>query len=70
MTKAQLEDLVKRAAWTFGQAAVASFLTFAPGLLSAPNLSQAKALGLSALVGALGAGLSALKTYILTYHKS
>lgn len=69
MNKVQWEDLIKRAAWTFGQAFLASLLTFAPGLLTAPNLSEAKALAVSALVASVSAALSAVKTFILTYRK-
>jgi len=64
----QLEELVKRALWTALQAFLAGFITLAPGILSAPNLTTARALGVSALVSALGAALSALKGFILTYR--
>lgn len=69
MTTKQLEDLVKRAAWTALQAFLGAFLTLAPGILQAPNLSQARALSVSAIVAALGAALSALKTFALSYTK-
>lgn len=56
-------DLVERAAWTFAQAFLAAFIVLAPGILAAPNLANAKALGVSALTAALAAGISAVKTY-------
>lgn len=69
MTKLQLEELTKRALWTCFQAFVASFALLLPGILAAPNLKAAQALGTSALIASLGAGLSALKGLILTYRR-
>jgi hypothetical protein len=67
MTHYQIKNLIERATWTFFQAGASTFLVLAPGILAAPNLSDAKALGVSALVAAAGAGLSALKTLIVVY---
>lgn len=61
------QDLVKRAAWTFGQAFIASFIVLAPGILAAPNLATVRALGISALLASVAAGLSALKGLLLAY---
>lgn len=68
MTKIQLEELLKRAAWTAIQSFLGAFLTLAPGILNAPNLATARALGVSTAVAAIGAALSALKGLILTYR--
>ena len=59
-------DLIKRAAWTFGQAFVATFIALAPGLLAAPNLGEARALIVAALAASVAAGLSAIKTYLVS----
>lgn len=64
MSRRQLKDLAIRALWTFLQAFTASMAVFAPGIFSAPNLANAKALALSALVASIGAALSAVKTFI------
>ena len=48
-------DLIERAAWTFVQGAVAVWV-----ISDEPFTTQA-------LVGAIGAGLSALKTFVITW---
>jgi hypothetical protein len=60
-----LDDL-KRALWTAVQAGVLAFLVLAPGILMAPNLAEAKALGIAALIAAGAAAFSALKNLILS----
>ena len=55
MTKEEWIDLGKRAAWTFVQAALGS-------LIIAPEINWK-----AAIVGAIGAGLSAVKTLIVHY---
>lgn len=69
MNKIQWEDLIKRAAWTALQGFLGAFLTLAPGILNAPNLNQAKALTVAAIVAGIAAALSAVKTFVLTYRK-
>lgn len=64
MTRKQLKDLISRAAWTAFQAFAGSVIVLLPGILSAPNLNNAKALAVSAIVAGISAGISALKTYI------
>lgn len=59
------QDTLKRVAWTFVQAFLATLLILAPGILNAPNMDEAKALGLAALVAAIAAGLSAIKNILL-----
>lgn len=59
-----MNDTVKRVLWTFAMAFVATALTLAPGVLAAPNLQEAKALGVSAIVGGIAAGLSAVKNLL------
>lgn len=63
LSKTATSDLVERAAWTFLQAFLGAFIVLAPGILSAPNLANAKALAVSAIAAALAAGISALKNY-------
>lgn len=57
MTKKQLQDLVKRAAWTFLQAALA--------VLAVTDQPFSKA----GLIAACAAGLSALKTFVVATTK-
>jgi hypothetical protein len=59
------ETDIRRIAWTFIQAFLASFLVLAQGILAAPNLGEAKALALSALLASLAAALSAVKNLVL-----
>lgn len=64
MSSEQLKDLLGRAAWTFTQAFLGTLVVLAPGIWMAPNLTEAKAASIAAVVGAVGAGLSALKTLV------
>jgi hypothetical protein len=57
------KDVWARAVWTFVQAFAAAFLVLAPGILAAPNLTDAKALSVSAALAGIAAGISALKNY-------
>jgi hypothetical protein len=57
-------DLVERAAWTFAQAFLSTFVVLAPGIWAAPNLNNAKAAAIAAVTGAMAAGVSALKTFV------
>lgn len=61
---AKLKDLLERASWTFAQGFLGAFITLAPGLLAAPNLSDARALVAGLIAGCVAGGLSALKTYV------
>lgn len=70
MNHLQIKNLIERTAWTAIQAFLATFLTLAPGLLSAPNLATARALGVSAIIASIGATASAVKTLILTWRPS
>jgi len=51
--------------WTAVQAGVLAFLVLAPGILMAPNLDEAKALAIAALIAAGAAAFSAVKNLIL-----
>lgn len=64
LSRISTQDLIERAVWTFIQAFLGAFVVLAPGILSAPNLANAKALAVSAIAAALAAGISAVKTYI------
>jgi hypothetical protein len=63
-TTMDFKDLMERATWTFAQGFIVTFCTLAPGLLSAPNLEEVKALVVAALMASLMAGFSALKTFV------
>jgi len=56
---------IRRIVWTFVQGFVGALLVLAPGVLQAPNMETVKALGISALVGAIAAGISAVKNLVL-----
>lgn len=58
-------DDIKRVVWTFLMAGGAAFLLLAPGILGAPNLQEAKAAGIAALIACLAAGFSAVKNLLL-----
>lgn len=62
---ADTKDLLKRAAWTFVQTFLSVFLVAIPAIVESLQLngfSGSKALLISAASGAVGAGLSAVKT--------
>jgi hypothetical protein len=59
-----MKDTIKRVAWTFVQAFVGAFLILAPGFFKAPNLGEARALIVAALVASLAAGVSAVKNLL------
>jgi hypothetical protein len=63
-------DTVKRVAWTAAQAFVAAFLVLAPGIFTAPNLDDAKAAAIAAVVAGLAAAVSALKNVIFATDSS
>lgn len=65
MSKATALDLIKRASWAFSWAFISTFIVLAPGILSAPNLAEAKALVVAVLTASIAAAFSALKTFIL-----
>ena len=56
---------VRRIIWTFVQAFLGTLIVLAPGILQAPNIETAKTLGISALVGAFAAAISAVKNLLL-----
>jgi len=56
---------VRRILWTAFQAFVGAVLVLAPGVLNAPNIETAKALGVAAIVAGVAAALSALKNLLL-----
>lgn len=65
MSKETALDLIKRAVWAFLWAFFSTLIVFAPGILSAPNLENARALALSALTASIAAAFSAVKTFVL-----
>jgi len=56
---------IRRIVWTAVQAFLAAVLVLAPGVLNAPDLQTAKALGVAAIVAGIAAALSALKNLLL-----
>lgn len=56
---------IRRIVWTFLQAFLAAFLVLAVGIVNAPNLNEAKAALISAVLAALAAGFSAVKNAFL-----
>ena len=59
------ESDIKRVIWTAVQAFLGAVLVLAPGVLQAPDMETAKALGVAALVAGVAAALSALKNLVL-----
>ena len=57
-------DDVKRAVWTLIQAFLGAFAVLAPGIFAAPNLSEAKAALVSAVVAGAAAVLSVVKNWV------
>ena len=51
--------LLKKLAWSFGRAFVATFIVGIAGIAAVPNLSAAKALVLAAAAAAITAGIRA-----------
>lgn len=60
-----MNDTAKRVAWTFAQGFLSAFLILAVGIWKAPNMKEAKAAAVAALVGGLAAGFSAVKNMTL-----
>jgi hypothetical protein len=56
--------LLGEAGRTFLKVFVASLLIFTPGVLSAPNLNEAFALGVSALCASIAAGIKAIQVLV------
>ena len=56
---------VRRAAWTLVMAFVGGFMTLAAGIMSAPNLSDAKAATIAAIGAGIAAVISVIKNYVL-----
>lgn len=70
MNKSEIKNIVGRAAWTFAQTFIASFIVVIPAIIDAFNVgdpSAAKALAISGIGAAAAAGLSAVKTVGMTY---
>jgi len=59
-----MRGVLSAAGRSFLRAFVASVLVFAPGILAAPNLNEAYALGVAALVASFSAGLKALQVFV------
>jgi hypothetical protein len=59
------KDDLKRVLWTLVQAFLGTFLVLAPGALNAPNLGEAKAALIAAVVAGLAAVASAVKNLVL-----
>lgn len=64
------EQDIKRVAWTFAQAFIASFLATANGWSALPDYSTAKAAAVSAVVAGAAAAISLLKNLVLTDSSS
>lgn len=56
---------LKRTIWTAVQAFLAAFVILAPGIWTAPNLSEAKAAGIAAITAGVAAAVAAIKNAIL-----
>ena len=56
--------VLSNAGRSFLRAFAASLILFLPGFVSAPNLDQSYALGVSALVASIAAGLRALQDFV------
>lgn len=59
-----MKELLSAAGRAFLRAFGASVIVYAAGVLAAPNLDRAYALGVAALVASLAAGLRALQAYV------
>lgn len=73
MSKEQILDLFERAAWTFLQTFIASFVVVIPSIVEAFNvggLTAVKAGLLSGFGAAVAAGISALKTVFINTASS
>lgn len=72
MNKQQIKDLVERALWTFFQAFV---VVLGAGLLNVlnafhNNLSDGKAAAVALIAAAVAAGISAVKTTVVSIRNS
>ena len=61
-----MTDALHRAGLSFLRAFGGILLTLAPGVLAAPNLDQAYALGVAALAASVAAGIAALQAFAPT----
>jgi hypothetical protein len=59
-----MSDTVKRVLWTAAQAFLAAFLVLAAGIAQAPNLQEAKAALIAAVVAGVAAAVSAVKNLL------
>lgn len=57
-------DYLKRVGWTAIQAFLGALIVLMPGMLSAPNMEEAKAVASAALAAAIAAVISAVKNAI------
>lgn len=67
MNSKQIKDLMERAFWTFVQGFLGSFLVTIPAVVETFQMNgyvATRALIISAISGAIMAGLSALKTWV------
>jgi hypothetical protein len=59
-----VRDVLGKAGRAFLRAFLAAALTYSTGVLAAPNLNQAYALGVAALAASVAAGLAAVQAYV------
>lgn len=59
-----METVLSAAGRSFLRAFVAAILVLAPGVLSAPNLNRATALGIAAVIASIAAGLKTLQVFV------
>lgn len=59
-----MSDLFATIGRTFLKTFVSSIIVFAPGVLAAPNLSEATALAVAAIVASVSAGLKTIQVYV------
>lgn len=58
-----VNDFVKKLAFSFGRAFLGVFLALVPGILAAPNLTAGKAAAVAAVAAGLTAGVRALQVF-------
>lgn len=58
-------DFWKKVVLSFLRAFVASLIITVPGILSSPDFSAGKALGISALIGGVTAGIRAIQHFFI-----
>jgi hypothetical protein len=59
-----MQSLLSEAGRSFLRAFAASIIVLAPGILAAPNLNRAVAIGIAAVMASIAAGLKAIQVFI------